>query len=60
MKTRYVRTEPTRRESLSAASLSVAVAAGVGAVTFYVTRLFLARDAIRVPSDRESKGAPSR
>ena len=59
MKTRYLRAEPTRRQSWSAAALSVAVAAGVGAVTFYVTRILLARDAIRVPSDGESKDAPA-
>ena len=55
-----MRTEPTRRESWTATVLSVAVAAGVGAISFYLARLLLARDAIRVPDDGESKDAPRR
>ena len=55
MKTRYMRGEPTKRHSWSAAAVSLAVAAGAGAVTFYLTRLILARDRIRLPVEGESK-----
>ena len=55
MRTRYLRTEPGKRETWSAAAVSLAVAAGVGAVTFYLTRLILAREAIRLPVEAESE-----
>ncbi len=50
-----MRVEPTKRDTWTAAAVSVAVAAGAGAVTFYLTRLMLARDAIRLPAEAESK-----
>ncbi len=55
MKTRYMRGEPTQRHSWSAAAVALAIAAGAGAVTFYLTRLILARDRIRLPVEGESK-----
>lgn len=58
--TRYVRTKPTKDQSWSAAAASVALAAGVGVVTFYVTRLFLAREPLSKPVDGESSDAPGR
>ena len=44
MKQRYVRVPPRRQDTVGALMASGIVAAGVGAVTFYLTRLFLARE----------------
>jgi hypothetical protein len=51
MRTRYIRTQPGRYETLAAAAASIAVAVGVGAVAFYLARLLLAREAIRDSGD---------
>ncbi len=58
MRRRYVRREPKRRDTITAAAMSVALAAGVGAVTFYVTRLLLARETLVDSSDVERLDAP--
>ncbi len=44
--TRYVRRRLSRGDGLAAAAVSLAVAAGVGVVTFYVTRIFLSREPV--------------
>ena len=41
---RYLRNRPTREENVRAAVLSSMIAAGVGVVTFYFTRMLLARE----------------
>ena len=41
---RYLRNRPDRGDDLRALVISSAVAAGVGVVTFYFTRLLLARE----------------
>ena len=43
MSTRYGRGRPSQKDSAAAAVVSVAIGAAVGAVTFYLTRLFLTR-----------------
>lgn len=58
--TRYVRTKPKKKEKWSAAAASAAIAAGAGLVTFYLARLFLAREALPDPVDEESSDAPGR
>lgn len=50
---RYRRRNPTRTDTLASLGASLAVGAGVAAVTFYVTRLLLSRDTMeagRLPS----------
>ena len=42
--TRYARRTPAKTELLAAAAASMAVAVGVGAVTFYLARILLSRD----------------
>ncbi len=49
---RYIRNTPSRRENSRAALASIAVAVGVGLTTFYLTRIFLARD----PLPRKNEG----
>lgn len=44
MSRRFLRRKPDRKETTSAAVVSGVLAAGVGLVTFYFVRLFLARD----------------
>lgn len=58
MTPRYVRNEPDKRESAAAAVVSGAVAIGVGVVTFYFARLFLAREPLPTAEDvaREDAG----
>ena len=46
MKQRYIRNEPERRDDVAAAMVAGALAAGVGAVTFYLARLLLAREPV--------------
>ena len=46
---RWVRNDPDRRETLGAGLVAGAVAAGVGVVTFYLARLFLAREPLDAP-----------
>ncbi len=43
MSVRYGRGRPSKKDSAAAAVVSVAIGACVGAVTFYLTRLFLTR-----------------
>jgi hypothetical protein len=43
---RYIRNEPNRRETVGAAVASVAVAVGVGLVSFYIIRLLIAREPV--------------
>jgi hypothetical protein len=44
MTLRYLRNEPSRKDSTAAAVVSGVLAASVGLVTFYFVRLFLARE----------------
>lgn len=53
----YRRTTPGARENLGAGMAAFGVAAGVAAVTFYLTRLFLAREPF---SPSPPKPAPGR
>ena len=46
MRQRYIRNEPERRDDVAAAMVAGALAAGVGAVTFYLARLLLAREPV--------------
>ena len=46
MKQVYIRRSPSRGETTSAALLAVGLGAVVGAVAFYFTRAFHARDAV--------------
>jgi len=48
---RYLRNRPDRSEDLRALIVSSAVAAGVGVVTFYFTRLLLAREPLGMEVD---------
>lgn len=55
--TRYHRRRPPdRRETLTAAALAAGVAVGVGAATFYLARLFIARETLgeRAPTDEDA------
>lgn len=60
MTARYVRTEPTSRDTWSAAAVSLMVATGVGIVSFYLTRLFLSRDIVGDSAEAESKDVVAR
>lgn len=51
MSPRYLRRQPGPRENAAAGVLSGVLAAGVGLVVFYLTRLLLARDAVGDDSD---------
>lgn len=53
MTPRYLRDEPSRRDSVAAALVSGVVAASVGLATFYFVRLLLAREVVRDALDRE-------
>lgn len=44
MRRRYVRVPPEKKDTVAAALVSGAVAACVGAVTFYLTRMLLSRE----------------
>jgi hypothetical protein len=46
---RYARRRPTRRDDLVAGLIAGGLAAGIGLVTFYVSRLLLARAQLDVP-----------
>jgi hypothetical protein len=50
----WIRLEPTRRENLKSAAIAVAAGAVVGSVTFYLTRLLLARREL-APARPESR-----
>ncbi len=43
----YVRRAPTKEDTAGAAAVSLALAIGVGAVTFYLAKAFLAREPLR-------------
>ena len=45
--TTYARRAPTKGDVLAAAATSLVVAAGVGAATYYLTRILLSRDELR-------------
>jgi len=51
---RYLRNRPDRGDDLRALVISSAVAAGVGVVTFYFTRLLLAREPLGMEVDGRS------
>jgi hypothetical protein len=51
MATYFVRRPPGRRENLGAVALAVGVAAGVGALTFYLARVLLARERVVSPAE---------
>jgi len=53
---RWIRTPPERRDDVAAALLAGALALGVGAAAFWVTRLFLARD--RLPEEPAKRPLP--
>lgn len=53
--TRYVRRRTGRREDVTAALTSGILAAGVGLVSFYLTRLFLSREAVPSVEGRETE-----
>jgi len=53
MRKRYIRNEPERRDDVAAAMVAGALAAGVGAVTFYLARLLLAREPVSKTDVRE-------
>jgi hypothetical protein len=57
---RYVRTDLTRRDKLSAAAASLMVATGTGIIAFYLARLFLARDVVGDAGEAESKDVVAR
>lgn len=63
MRRRYVRRKPTKEQSRQAAAVSGAVsltlAVGAGLVTFYLARMFLAREELSRPEDRKLLDAPS-
>ncbi len=44
MRRRYIRVPPERKDTVAAALVSGAVAACVGAVTFYLTRMLFSRE----------------
>ena len=52
MKRRWIRVPAGKRERGVALGVSLGLAAGVGLISFYLARLFLAREEIR-PLDRE-------
>lgn len=56
---RYRRLEPTREDSGAAAVVSVAVGVGVAAVTWYLVRMFRAREDLHSPSS-DGELAPAR
>ena len=49
MSPRYLRVPPTRRNEVTAALIAGALAAAVGLVTFYVSRLLLSRSPLAEP-----------
>lgn len=51
---RYLRNRPDRGEDLRALVISSVVAASIGIVTFYFTRLLLAREALATEVDGRS------
>jgi len=53
MTPRYLRVEPDRKETLSAAVASGMLALGVGVVAFYLMRLFLSREAVSPAGDTD-------
>lgn len=60
----WIRTRPTTEDNAGAGLAALAVAAGVGVATFYLVRLFLAREPVALPEartetppDREREGA---
>ncbi len=61
----YRRRPPESRETLGAGLVALTAAAGVAAVTFYFTRLFLARESIpsfppsKDPGEEADSVAPS-
>lgn len=57
----YRRRRPGARETAVSAAAAAALAAGVGAVTFYLVRLFLSRERLGLPpslpsSDEDGAG----
>lgn len=52
----YRRTSPGARETLTAALVSTGVAVGVASVTFYLVRIFLAREPLE-PLPKENQDA---
>ena len=48
------------RDTLSAAAVSLVLAVGVGAVTFYLSRLLLARDVVGESGEAETKDVVAR
>ena len=59
MSPRYGRARSTKADTLAAAAVSVAIGAGVAAVTFYMTRVLLSREPMmaRAVSDGVAKEA---
>jgi hypothetical protein len=66
MSARWIRTPPERRDEVAAALVAGALAVGVGLATFWITRLFLARERLpEAPAERprsrfgEAPGGPA-
>jgi hypothetical protein len=53
----WLRLDPSPREQAMAAGFALGAALGVGAVVFYFTRLFLAREEMEPVREREPAGA---
>ena len=54
MRRRYIRVPAERKDNARALIVSGSLAACVGAVTFYFTRMFLAREALEPEEERPS------
>jgi hypothetical protein len=57
MSIRYVRRAPEKKDTVSAALMSGAIAASLGLVAFYFTRILLARERIDATSPEDSEEA---
>ena len=57
MKNVYIRRNPSRSESVSAAVLAAGLGAAVASVAFYFTRAFLARDVVASRPAETSSGS---
>lgn len=51
----YRRRRPGTRETIKAAAVAAGAAAGVAAVTFYLTRVFLSREPLPGPRDAPAR-----
>lgn len=56
MSARWIRTPPDLRDDVAAALVAGALALGVGVATFWITRVFLARE--RLPEEPPARPGP--